>query len=415
MKPMRWIWGIVLLVVPHAAAQPMEILYDDLDPQLKAEVKVFISMYTHLLIHGEPAEGADAFSFTHPDANSPLFQPYVAYVRTLAKIKGGGDSRFFGHLVGPADVAAYSDGTFVFTPTSEPAPTLNHLSAIMASGGTAQASVTDGVLSSVGLGVQPVEGGSPYVSPLDPPEFEDWMADLASLAANTAATLDPAMDIRHMLLGEPTNAERMRASLDAWLQVHRADDFGLGSYVIHGMFGRFGALPVIVLSYADGYLLVDGIDGTLAGPYLYDDEIDLVSLVSLRSEHDGVSSVSGVNMGDSSTAVLAKRIRNKPPRHYERDPSCPGNLECWEPRNAPAYDCQPRAVSGGGCVCKARGNWVPGPNAPAGSPPNVTTYMTCTIPGPGSDCPQSTSLPAPPTHIPAPADCKQTWYHDQPV
>ncbi len=415
MKWTNWTCGLLVSVASCANAQQGGILYDDLDPALHAEVKTFISMYTHALIHGEPAAGAEDFSFTQAEANSPLFQPYIAYVRTLAKIKGGGDSRFFGHLVGPADVAAYSDGTFVFTSTSEPMPTLNHLSAIAASDGAVQVAVTGGTLGSVGLSVQPVEGGSPYVSPLDPPEFEDWMADLASFAANTAATLDPAMDVRHMLLGEPTNAERMRASLDAWLQVHRAEDDGLGSYVIHGMFGPFGALPVIVLSYADGYLLVDGIDGTLAGPYLYDDEIDLAPLVSLHSQYNGVSSVGAVNMSNSSMVVVAARRQTRPPRHYQQDQSCPGNQGCWEPRNAPAYSCQPRGGASGGCVCTQRGNYVPLPTAPPGSPANVTTRMTCTIPGPGSDCPNSATLPAPPAHIPAPASCVQTWYHDLPV
>ncbi|MCC5823509.1 MAG: hypothetical protein LAT64_05560 [Phycisphaerales bacterium] len=412
MKPMRWIWGMVLLVVPHAAAQPMEILYDDLDPQLKAEVKVFISMYTHLLIHGEPAEGADAFSFTHPHANSPLFQPYVAYVRTLAKIKAG-DDFYFGHLVGPAEVAAYSDGTLVSTSITDAMSTLNHLSAISASAGTTHVSTVDGELNSTGLGVEPAEGGEAYVSPLDPPSYEDWMADLASLAASVSATLDPAMDVRYMLLGEPTNAERMRAQLDAWLQVERSGDTGLGSYVIHAAFGKFGALPIIVIIYSDGYLLVDGMNGTVAGPYLYEDEIDAVSLLSLRAEYSAGTGVAGININTSTWAVEVSKWLPRHPQHYVANPACPGNPGCWIPRLAtgkPYYGCKPHPR--GGCECEAKGTYVPGPNAPPGSPPFVETRIVCRLPaGPGGegDCPDN--FTEPPNHISAPANCRQEWFH----
>ena len=406
MKPMRWIWGIVLLVVPHAAAQPMEILYEDLDPQLQAEVKVFISMYTHLLIHGEPAEGADAFSYTHPDANSPLFQPYVAYLRTLAKIKAG-DDFYFGHLVGPADVAAYSDGTLVSTSITDAMSTLNHLSAISTSAGTVQVSTVDGDLNSTGLGVEPAEGVEAYVSPLDPPGYEDWMMDLASLAASVSATLNPGMDVRHMLLGEPTNAEWMRTQLDAWLQAERSDDIGLGSYVIHAAFGKFGALPIIVIIYSDGYLLVDGMNGTVSGPYLYEDEIDAISLLSLRPEYTVGLGAANVDLNSSTVAMVAKKKHRAPPPGYGPDPSCPGNPGCWVPRNAagtPYYSCQVRGLNPK-CVCKSNGTYTPLPGQPPG--PSVPTEIICTYPvGPDGSC---NANGTPPAHIPAPADCKQTW------
>lgn len=409
MNILRWPPGILAGAVCCATAQPTNLFYDDLDPVTHAEVKTFISMYTHVLTYGEPAPGAEDFTFTRSEANSPLFQPYIAYVRTLAKIKGGGDSQYFGHLVSPADVAAYSSGTVISTSMSEPAPTVNHLSAIVASDDTVQASVTEGTLSSVGLGVQPVESGTPYVSPLDPPEFEAWMGDLASLATNVAGTLDPAMDVKHMLLGQPTNAEQLRASLDSWLSVQRPDDIWIGSHMIHGMFGQFGALPVIIVYYQEGYLLLDGVDGTMVGPFLHDDDVDLLPLLTLRTQYSVGTGAAGVDMVSSTTVVAAVRKHTAPPRGYGLDGTCPGNPGCFVPRNAagtPFYGCQPMGAHPPRCECKATGTYRPNPGQPPGPP--VPTEIICRFPAtPAGNCPDN--LTVPPALIGAPATCTQTW------
>lgn len=408
MRMATWVCGIISLFTALVTAQPSSIFYDDLDASFHAEIKTFVSMYTHLLIHGEPATGAQDFSFTRSEANSPLFQPYVAYMRTLAKIKGGEDIRYFGHLVGPADVAAYSEGTLISTSMSEPAPTINHVSAIVASNDTVQASVTEGTLSSVGLGVQPVESGTPYVSPMDPPEFEAWMDDLASLASNLAAAHDPTDDVRHMLLGEPTNAEDLRSELHSWLEIERPYDAKLGSYVIHVMFGKFGALPVVVISYESGYLLVDGVNGSIIGPFLYEDEIDASPLLAAHPQHSGSGSVSNIDVNSSSTVVLARDWYEVPPRGYVPDPSCTP-AGCWLPRQpttptgTPSYNCT--LIGNGNCKCTTNGTMTSTATPPG---PPIPTKIVCVYPSTGGDC---NANGTPPGFIPPPADCTQTYYY----
>lgn len=411
MRMATWVCGIISLFTALVTAQPSSIFYDDLDASFHAEIKTFVSMYTHLLIHGEPATGAQDFSFTHSEANSPLFQPYVAYMRTLAKIKGGEDVQYFGHIVGPADVAAYSEGTVISTSMSEPAPTINHLSAIIASNDSVQSSVTEGTLSSVGLGVQPVESGTPYVSPMDPPEYEAWMDDLALLASNLAAAHDPTEDVGHMLLGEPTNAERLRASLDSWLSAQHPDDMWIGTHLIHGMFGQFGALPVIIVYFQEGYLLLDGVDGTMVGPFLHDDDLDLLPLLTLRAQYQVGTGAVGIDMVSSTTVIAAVKKHRAPPRGYVPDPACTP-AGCWTPRNpstptgTPYYGCQLMAASPPRCECKASGTYLPGPGQPPGPP--VPTEIICRYPTTaGGDCPSNPT--APPALIPPPATCTQTW------
>lgn len=328
-------------------------------------------------------------------------------MRTLAKIKGG-DSQYFGHLVSPADVAAYSNGTLISTSMSEPTPTINHLSAIIVSDETIQVSVVDGTLSSVGLGVQPVQGDTPYASPVNPPPFEAWMDDLSSLAVSLTAVFDPAMDVKYALLGEPSNAERLRAELASWLAIELLNDDNLGTYVLHGMFGQFGALPIVVVVYENGYLLLDAVDGTMVGPFHHEDKIDLLTLFTLRSEYSVGTSVAGVNMSSSTMQVAVVRKHPAPPPGYGADPACTP-WGCWTPRTpstptgTPFYNCQVSITQK--CVCKANGTYVPNPGQPPGPP--VPTEIVCTYPaGPGGSC---NANGTPPGLIPAPASCKQTW------
>ncbi len=387
-----------VLCASAAAQVGSDLYYEDLDVKTKSEFTDFVQMYVHLLETGEVAEGADSFQYTLPEANSTLFSPYLGYVQTLAGIHAQGQE-FIGDDVSPGMVESYAVSGLVTTPLTDTVKTASHLESALASGPDVVLVIEDGMLVSSGIGAADVvSGAAPFVSSKPAPDPQDWMDDLSSFTTNFASGFDHSADVQRLLMGQATNAEELMDEVQEWLEVFVPDDQDLATDLIYATFGKFGALPSIIVLYEDGYLLVNGMTGSVYGPYLHEDEINPGGLLGETPQFNVSTSFSNVNASVTSVGVLAvRRWTTVMPAGYALTP--PGSCSfvttipgCWIPVNN--YECQ--VNSRGKCVCKANGSIS---NAATGG--TGTAKITCEYPSTDGEC--STNA-APPTPIPG-ASC----------
>ena len=387
--------AISLAVCAPANAQSVsDLYYNSLDATTKSEAATFVQMYAQLLETGVPAAGADTFAYTDLNANTPLFSPYIGYMRTLADIYAK-DKEYIGNDVTPLMIVDFALNGKITTSISDPTLTINHLIAVSESQ-SAEAIVEGGEVVSNGVSTKTVtSSGSLYLSPDPAPAPQLWMNDLATYSSNLASSFNPADDIQHLLLGQPTNADDLADNIQQWLEAFVPDDGDLATYVIHSAFGKFGALPVVVISYEDGYLFANGMSGVVSGPYHNDDELDTTPLLNNTPQFVTNTSFGNIDLsGVSVNVVLRKRWTTRFPAGYVPDPSCTP-AGCWLPRSptsptgTPHYHCV--EIAGGKCKCTSDGTMTSTATPPG---PSIPVRITCTTPVPTGGCGDTGTPPA---------------------
>lgn len=305
---------------------------------MKTEIASYTAMILELKSTGQPAEGADAFAFTIPAANSPLFDPYLAYQRTISSVL---DTEPICPQPTDPQIAIYADEDTIANPLSDAEATTNHLMAIF-NESTAETSfsVVDGQLVSQGLPVVPAEGSLTPATPFTPsPERAAWIDEIEWHAIQAAAGFDPLDDIRARLLGQPRNAEKLALSI--WL--HAAESLDEPPDEIRGLraaFGLYGALPMLAVFFDEGYILIDGVYGTVSGPFDESQPYDPAPHLGNHAAYEPGSPATVLETESTCEAWPSEpRWRWRPPRDYEPKPAervpCPTpedpNRECSAP------------------------------------------------------------------------------------
>ena len=216
---------------------------------------------------GQPAAGATGFVFSDPATNTALYDSYAAALRTVAQAQG---LNLCVSVLGTGTaVTNYATGTTVETSLEDPNATTAHTNAIAAA--PTSAGVTGGVLGgslvSIGLPLQPVTGIPTPATPYSPdPATAAWIAGIEAFAITTAQAFDPAEDPERRLLGQPRDSELLAhaiwdESVNTWNV--SPDDI----LILEAQFGIYGSLPVLVMYFENSYILIDGVNGLVSGPF----------------------------------------------------------------------------------------------------------------------------------------------------
>ncbi len=283
----RWIAGAAALLASATAGlaqTPASFYATEATGTLKDEIGVFVAMLETLETTGQPAPGADAFLFSHPLANTALFDPVLAARRTVSGTLNFEEA--CPSATGVQVTAYAGDGT-IANPLTDTQATLSHLEAVLS---TDAPGVTIGVdgdhLVSQGL---PLEGVTAEPIPaqafVPTPERAAWIADIEWFAIQHAATQDPADDVTNLLLGLPTNAQQLAWSI--WDHLFdtgqdEPDDIRL----LKAEFGIYGALPVLEITFEKGFILLDALTGEAFGPYADGQPYDPIPLLSNHPEYE---------------------------------------------------------------------------------------------------------------------------------
>jgi hypothetical protein len=423
----RWVARGVLLASLAASAiahGQTALFYTKPTAAQQAETQSWGSKFVTFKNTGTPASGASTFAFTAPAMNSPLFSPLAAANNTVSLATG---SSGCGNVApAPGDnVAVFLTSSAISTNLiTEPAESEALIEAILADP-SAEASIEGDELIGSQLTALPVSG-SPAA-----PTFANasavtmtWIAELAELSSGWAANLNPTDDARRRLLGQPRTVDQLQSQVNAFAASRGLD---ITTYQVEARFGLYGALPIVVAVYTQtpdsGFLLIDGVNGAVDGPFASWTAINPASLLSGHSSAFVVgSSVSVINANTGECAVLAKKWHDDPPSPgiWTPAPGTPTNPApgVWQP-----WTCTP--VAGGTCKCTSTGE-DSDKTTPAPTParPNTPVRILCT------GCPQSSpgecATPAPATpatpaphpvppaapQVPTPAagcDCKKQW------
>tara|TARA_R100000657_G_C4678400_1_gene125444 strand:+ start:256 stop:1467 length:1212 start_codon:yes stop_codon:yes gene_type:complete len=380
-------------------------LFTDLQPSQKAEVADFINHYAFFVENGQLSPGASTFSYSNSDMNDVLFSPYIAYLRTLASIYGDEGDGYVGDDVTLEMIVEYANFGKITTSTSDPISTVKHVQAIQESNSPVDGG--GGQLNSYGVPSSAVAGdGVFYVSPEPAPAPEQWMADLHIHTTGVVSNFDHTSDVQNWLSGNPTNVEQLASDIKSWLEYFVDDDLA-DAYPLHAVFGKYGAMPYVVTTYSEGYLVTSSITGTTLGPYHPDDELNPTPLLEELPEFTVGTNVSNIDLSNVTVnVVIAREKTTIAPAGYVPDPSCTP-AGCWRPRvgAVAAYGCQP---IGRKCKCKASGNMTSTATPPG---PDIPTDMICITPtDPDGTCPEYNRSAVPPAPIPG-ADCTQWYYY----
>lgn len=307
-------------------AQTVSTTYDTEASGTQAqENAAYITMLETFNTTGQPATGSAGFAFTDPATNTALYDPYAAARRTVANAQGL-DLCTSGIGTGTA-VANYATGSTVETSLDDPNATTAHTNAIASAPTSAGVSggVIGGSLVSIGLPLQPVTGIPAPATPYAPdPGTAAWIAGIEAFAMTTALSFDPADDLERRLLGQPRDSELLAhaiwdESVNTWGV--NPDDILL----LEAEFGIYGSLPMLVVYFADNYILVDGTNGIVSGPFADTVPYDPIPLLEGHAEYEpGTGARMVIGETGCETDGLGVRWRDKPPPSLR--PPSPGSL-----------------------------------------------------------------------------------------
>jgi hypothetical protein len=336
---------LVSLISGRAMAQG-SVLYDAPADAAYDELKQWGTMYVQLLESGTPSSDAATFAFSNSEMNSPLFSPVRAAMSILGEAAGTQVCSTTTIEPGPGsvdeDLVAYLTMGKITTSLNDAGATAAHLTAILNSSNV-QYTIEDDVLVSVGLtpGVITTVPGAKQYTTVGVPTAE-WISELGVLAPGWAAQRDFSQEGKRQLLGLPSEVEAFTGQIREWATVNGV---ALTMYQVQANFGSYGSLPVIVAVYESGgdsgFILIDGVNGNVDGPFVTGSSIDPRGLLVL---HGGAFVVnSGIQLVDSKTG------------------ECQTAAKSWSPGLAPAY--------------------IPRPGVP-GKPPYLIPPPTTPAPGP---------------------------------
>jgi len=273
--------------------------------------------------------------------NSPLFSPVRAAMSIVGEAAGASNcaTTTIQPGVGTIDeelVAYLTMGQITTSLTNTNASTA-HLTAIMQSN-NAQFTIQNQLLVSEGLApsiVTTVPGSKQYTTVAAP--TATWISQLGTLAPGWAAQRNFSEEGKRQLLGQVSEVDYFESDIRNWATVQGLD---LTVYRVNANFGRYGSLPVFVGVYQSGsdagFILIDGINGAVDGPFVSGSAIDPRGLLIT---HTGTYlSQTGVSVAHSKTgncAGVAAGWKDTPPPGYHPRPAVPGATPVWPPGTAP--------------------------------------------------------------------------------
>ncbi|MFY7895552.1 MAG: hypothetical protein ACOVP8_04905, partial [Phycisphaerales bacterium] len=269
----------LLTLLPSKVIAQSSSFYDEPDGTRYNELKEWGAKYVELLESGVPAVDAANFAFTVPAMNSPLFSPVRAAMSIVGEAAGASNcaTTTIQPGVGTIDeelVVYLTMGQITTSLTNTNASTA-HLTAIMQSN-NAQFTIQDQLLVSEGLApsiVTTVPGAKQYTTVAAP--TATWISQLGTLAPGWAAQRDFSEEGKRQLLGQVSEVDYFESDIRNWATVQGLD---LTVYRVNANFGRYGSLPVFVGVYQSGsdagFILIDGINGAVDGPFVSGSAID---------------------------------------------------------------------------------------------------------------------------------------------
>jgi hypothetical protein len=381
-------FALLTLVCGKALAQG-SVFYDEPSDTRYNELKEWGAKYVELLDSGVPAAGAATFAFTAPSMNSPLFSPVRAAISIVGEAAGATNcsTTTIQPGVGTVDeeLVAYLTMGKITTSLTNTDATTAHLSAIMQSN-NAQFTIQGDMLVSEGLTpsvITTVPGAKQYTSVAT--STATWISELGTLAPGWAGQHNFAEEGKRQLLGQVSEVDYFENEIRNWAMVNTID---LTTYRVNANFGRYGSLPLIVGVYQSGsdagFVLIDGITGTVDGPFVSGSAIDPRGLLTLHGAT--FVSGSGVQVVDAKTGnCVAAAPTWHPitptspiPPGYTPRPAVPG-LPVTDPKSLPGWPTVPRCFTvaiPASCVCTYEEVWIPGP----GLTPAIRVEQSCTCP-----------------------------------
>ena len=270
---------------------------------------------------GQPAPGAGAFAFTPLEANSTLFDPFLAAQRTVGSALAAQNDCI--EVTGAQAVDFVSTQT-IASPTSDADATVNHLTTIAAASQSTTVTIelVGGNLVSQGIPSASVTGMPATAIPFTPDaQTAQWIAAIELHAIQFTAGQNPAADIKNRLLGLPTNAQLLADSIWDFTILNLAappEDMR----ELRAAFGIYGSLPIIEIDFDAGYILIDSITGQAAGPFTDDQPFDAVQLLLNHPQYQpGTAATTLVAASGCQAAVGRDRWRTQPPPGYVPRPT----------------------------------------------------------------------------------------------
>lgn len=408
----------LLTLLPSKVIAQSSSFYDEPDGTRYGELKEWGAKYVELLESGVPAVDAANFAFTVPAMNSPLFSPVRAAMSIVGEAAGASNcaTTTIQPGVGTIDeelVAYLTMGEITTSLTNTDASTA-HLTAIMQSN-NAQFTIQDQLLVSEGLApsiVTTVPGSKQYTTVAAP--TATWISQLGTLAPGWAAQRNFSEEGKRQLLGQVSEVDYFESDIRNWAAVQGLD---LTVYRVNANFGRYGSLPVFVGVYQSGsdagFILVDGINGAVDGPFVSGSAIDPRGLLIT---HTGTYlSQTGVSVADAKTGTCApvtKTWEDTPPPGWTPTPATPGT-PATQPGGRPSHwqDYQCADTTTGKCRCTSGGTGT------SGTPATTTdTRVVCLCDGPCTSNQPGGHPNVPPPPITAPpgmtgCSCKQQYLY----
>ncbi len=394
-------------------AQPATAYYNV--PTAQAEINTWATMYDTLRKTGTPAAGAATFSFSDPAMNTPLFSVLAAAKRTVSAVTG----------VAPCNpvngtpiteeggnVTSWMTSNIVATNWAEDPQATSSLIQSATLDPNATLTVSGTSLQAANLSATAVVGApiaATYASVGS--NTLAWIGDFTVASMAHAATLNTNDNARRLLLGLPRTVDESETWTRRWGVEHGKS---FGTYQINATFGRFGSLPLIVLAVGMGnqpenfYLLIDGANGYVDGPFVSGTNIDARPLLATHPDAYATGTATSLIRADSGCGIIRADIRfpfapTPPPGTVP-----PGLIPA---PGTPTGKPTPWSCTGGlttppftaPCVCVTTYNYIPGPAVPCPpqTPPMtspglciVKLEITCTMPA-GAACNGGPASPAP--------------------
>ncbi len=405
--------------------QAPNVYYDVPTAQAQSEINTWATMYDTLKRTGQPAAGASTFAFSNAAMNTPLFSVLVAAKRTVGDVTGanpcnplngtpttgGGDSLTANTL------SWMTSNTVSIDLVDDPQATSSLIQAA-ASDPNASLSISGSTLQATNLSATPVAGASvaPSYAPVNSNTLL-WIEDLTAASVAHAATLNPNDNARRLLLGTPRTVDQVEAFTKTWGSAHGHD---FTTYQIEATFGRYGTLPIVVVSVApeaagaDGFfLLVDGVNGMVDGPFdLGTTPAPAMLLAAHPDAYQSGSEYKAVRAGTGCVALPVAGWQLNPPAPglWTPAPALPGTGPNSAPGHWQPWVCQ--ATTGGSCKCTSEGEdsdkTTPPPTTPRANVPVRILCTGCTATSPGECATPVPATPATPVPHPTPPATPQT-------
>lgn len=259
--------------------------YDQPSAAVRAELNDWGKRYTYLLDSGSPAGDAKTFAFSKAGMNSPLFNPVMGAARTaLASTKENLDvtgcvteSNLSAANVACNATAArarnYLMGSIVGAHTVDEPNLASGLEASVNEAVNNGYNVTSEVVNqqfvSYNLPLYAVAKDNTVqaqYAAIDPMDVS-WIGLVANQAAATAAQSGQISHPTALLTGTADAGLTMQTAVASSLNGIQVAGRPVMVYVTHALFGTCGDLPIVVVTYDRGFLLVDSVNGQTIGPF----------------------------------------------------------------------------------------------------------------------------------------------------